>query len=653
MERHSTLRDVTLASNAIGQTSTPDPSDYETVANGLDQLGRPLEAMTWRMFAAYQSQASKAEVQALNERRRSLFRSDSAFPSREVRLCGIDLDPFPLPKIDVPDLAQTPNSLQNPPPDSGSPADGVSIPTFGNIAREVGLDHTYAVASQPVEARFALYQSLGGGVAVLDYDLDGQPDLHLAQGSGDPPTMLGQNTNQLFRNIGGTLIDATEAAGVSDRRYTVGVTSGDWNQDGFPDLVVANIGNKVLLLNNGDGTFQSQVFDVDPEHEVLTSSIAMADVSGDSLPDIYSLHYVKDRAMLDRPPLDDDGNILTVSPSSFTPGIDSLAVNDGTGKMQHQPISVSESDASTGLGVVIADWDGEPGNEIFVGNDIRANQLWRRLESGEWIDIAAISGCALGVGGVETASMGIAVADFDGNGLRDIHITNFYQEPVSLFMNRGGIFQDRCVQYRLHRDSANVLGFGCQAIDINLDGRPDLAVTNGNIEKAPGEPLQQPPQMFINLGGKFQLTDVDDPTTYWRGEYLGRGMAKLDFDQDGKQDLVITHLDSPTALMVNRTPTDHHWLSVQLVGVRSERDAIGTQVDISAGSEQWSNWIVGGDGYLCHNEPKVFFGLGSVSKIDRLVVTWPTGEQQIWTDVPLDQQILVIEQQSEPFILDP
>jgi hypothetical protein len=242
------------------------------------------------------------------------------------------------------------------------------------------------------------------------------------------------------------------------------------------------------------------------------------------------------------------------------------------------------------------------------------------------------------------------VADFDGNGQRDIHITNFYQEPVSLFMNRGGIFQDRCVQYRLHRDSAAVLGFGCQALDYNLDGRPDLAVTNGNIEKAPGEPLEQSPQLFVNLGDQFQLLDVEDSSAYWQGEYLGRGMAKLDFNLDGKQDLLITHLGSPTALMQNQTETDHHWLSVQLVGVESERDAIGAQVDVYAGERSWTNWIVGGDGYLCRNEPVVFFGLADTTSVDRVVVTWPNGQQQTYTEIPTDRRILLIQNDPQAFL---
>ncbi|MCS7467722.1 FG-GAP-like repeat-containing protein [Stieleria sp. ICT_E10.1] len=646
VKRYDTIRDVVSASNAIGKTETPEsvPIDnYATIADGLDQLHRPLEAMTWRIFGAFHRKAPREEIESLNERRAALFRSPDAFASRQERVCGLDLAEYPLPKLEIP------AAIDVSPPQTAPSTDDFPVPAFENIAESVGLNHTYFVASEPQPFRFALYQSLGGGIAVLDYDLDGAVDLYLAQGGADVPTMVGERSNQLYRGVDGKLVDRTQSAAVTDTRYSVGLGSGDWNQDGFADLVVANIGNKVLLINNGDGTFRRQVFDEDPEHQVLTSSVALGDITGDALPDLYALHYVEDPTMVNRPEMNEKGEILTISPASFQPGIDSIAVNDGRGGMLHQRVSDSQGDASTGLGVVIADWDGRPGNDIFVGNDIRANQLWTRSpDEDRWIDVAAVRGCALGIGGVETASMGIAVADFDGNGMRDIHITNFYLEPVSLFMNQGGVFEDRCVQYRLHRDSSDVLGFGCQALDYDLDGRPDLAVTNGNIEKAPGEPLEQSPQFFVNLGRQFRLSPVDDASDYWTGKYLGRGLARLDFNADGRQDMLISHIGSPSALLINRTATSNHWLTFQLVGTESERDAIGAQVEVHQGQRTLTNWIVGGDGYLCHNESTVSFGLGESSDDVKVIVSWPSGTRQVFEKIAVDQRLLLVEGQNKP-----
>lgn len=644
-DRYVTQRDVTLASNEIGATPAPSSESYATVANGLDKLQRPLEASIWRLLEAFHRKAPQAEIEALNQRRAELARSDQAFPSRSDRLCQIDFSKYPLPNIEIPEqaLAALPSSRE---PEIKS----YPVPKFTQVASQVGLNHTYRIATQPQRHRFTLYQSLGGGIAVLDYDLDGWPDLYLAQGHSDPPGLVGTESSALYRNVQANFVEATEPANASEYRYSIGVTAGDWNQDGFDDLVIGNIGNKVMLINNGDGTFRRQEFDEDPEHEILISSLALADVSGDALPDLVALYYVEDKTMVNRPKLDDNGLVLTISPASFRPGTDRILTNDGRGGHRSRKVSESPTAPSTGLGVVIADWDGKPGNEIFVGNDVRPNHLWvHDPANDQWVDTAVISGCAHGHGGMETASMGIAVADFDGNGLRDIHITNFYLEPVSLFMNQGGTFQDRCVQYKLQGESSTVLGFGCQAIDYNNDGRPDLAVTNGNIEEAPDEPLQQSPQFFVNLGTEFQVSDVEDPTGYWQGEYLGRGMARLDFNRDGRQDFLITHLDTPSALMANQTETDNHYLTVELVGVDSERDAISAQVQVHAGEKVWTNWIVGGDGYLCRNEPTVSFGLGEVVDIDQVVVTWPTGQSQSFTGINVDQRILVVEGQSEVF----
>lgn len=659
IDRYVVQRDVTLASNAIGESSSASLESYRTVAEGLDKLNRPLEAMTWRLFAAFQRKASQEEVESLNEQRMKLAVSDQAFPDEAERMCGISREEYPLPELEIPELSSV--TL---PTSSEAIDETFATPVFENVAAKVGVEHSYQIASGPQLYRFALYQSLGGGAAALDYDLDGAIDLYLAQGNGDPPSLVGTLSNLLYRNLAGQFEEMTAVSGTSDKRYSIGVAAGDWNQDGFDDIVVANIGNKVLLLNNGDGTFRRQEFDSDPALDVLTSSVALGDVTGDALPDIVSLHYVEDNTMLNRPELGEDGNVLTVSPASFVPGVDRIAVNDGKGGFVSEKVSNSAQAPSTGLGVVIADWDGQPGNEIFVGNDVRPNHLWSRVSNlpekaevgsvaegneSSWQDVAALTGCAHGSGGVSTASMGIAVADFDGNGKRDIHITNFYQEPVSLFMNRGGSFEDRCVQYRLHRDSSSVLGFGCQAMDYNNDGRPDVAVTNGNIEKAPGEPLQQSPQLFVNLGSKFLLTEVQDASGYWEGAYLGRGMTRLDFNHDGKQDFLITHLDAPSALMMNQTETSNHWLAIQLVGTSSERNAIGAQVDVHVGDQVLSNWIVGGDGYLSRNQPTVNFGLGPTEQVNQIVVTWPSGAKQSYAAPEVDGYLLLVEDDPEVY----
>ena len=638
-DRYVTQRNATLASNAIGDSVSANSDDFETVATNLEKLGRPLEAVTWRLFGAFYRKAPEQELNALNRQRKQLSQADNAFPDQVMRLEKMNVTDFSEPKIES--FAE--RSIDFP---STKPmvAETYPRPKFENIAGQLGIDHTYWVASQPQSFRFALYQSLGGGAAILDYDLDGETDFYLAQGGTEPPEMVASVSNLFFRKIDNQVSEISQWSETQEYFYTVGVTAGDWNQDGFQDLVLANIGNKVFLINNGDGTFRRTEFDSDPSNANLISSVAMGDLSGDSIPDLVSLYYVEDESMLQRPELNEDGNVLTVSPASFQPGIDRLTINDGSGGFQTSKISESNNAASTGLGVVIADWDEKPGNEIFVGNDIRANHMWVRSKSGDqWNEVAALTGCAHGHGGIATASMGIAVADFDRSGTLDIHIANFYQEPVSFYLNRGGSFEDRAIQYKLHQPSLSVLGFGCQAIDYNNDGLADLAVTNGNIEKAPGEPLEQSPQFFVNAGPEFRLLDVEEPSRYWQGKYLGRGMAKLDFNRDGKMDLMITHLDSPTAVLLNRTDAAQNWLQVQLVGVKSERDAIGAKVAVTTDNETQVQWLVGGDGYLCRNDPVLHYGLKDSVSVKSLQVTWPTGTVEDFGVVEVNQRLLLVE----------
>ncbi len=489
-------------------------------------------------------------------------------------------------------------------------------------------------------------------MAVIDYDLDGNPDLYFAQGGADPPDFVGQQSNVLFRNLDGKLADVTQLAAADDHRYSIGVTVGDWNQDGFADIVVANIGANSLLLNNGDGTFTRSTMDDRDDKTILTTSLAMGDLTGDALPDVFELNYIHDSQISKRPIKNERGEVVTsLTPLDFQPGLDRLIVNDGRGQPSFQNMGDAASAARAGLGVVVGDFDHKPGNEIFVGNDVYANQLWLRNDNGEWADVAMLKGCAYGFNGVKTASMGIAAGDFDRNGWLDFHVTNFQDESVSLYLNDGGSFQDRNIQFGLAGPSKSVLGFGTQAIDYDNDGKLDLVVANGHIEKAIGikASFQQPAQLFCNLGARFQQVEVEDDSDYWSKNHLGRGLARLDFNRDGRMDFVVTHLGEESALLVNQTQAENHWLQLSLVGVSSERDAIGAKIQVRFDSSQLSEWVTAGDGFLCRNEVLASFGLGEIDVVDQITIEWPSGRRQTIETIKADQRLLVIENEPEPF----
>ena len=298
----------------------------------------------------------------------------------------------------------------------------------------------------------------------------------------------------------------------------------------------------------------------------------------------------------------------------------------------------------------MTDFDGQGDNEIFVGDDSLPNQLWVRDSEGHgFSDVASLLGCAYGDTGGMTGAMGIAAADFDENGTLDLHVTNYENENSSFFLGKEGAYQDRNVQFGLAVHSKGWVGFGTQAIDYNNDGRLDLVVSNGHIEDSITirGGYEQPAQLFCNLVDRFELADVDDDSRYWDSKHVGRGLARLDFNRDGRVDFAVTHLGERSALVLNQTQTNHHWLQIRLVGTVSERDAIGARVRVRVKSRDLSRWVTAGDGYLGRNEQVIFCGLGPATHVDQLTVFWPSGVEQSFPDVAADRRLLVIEGQPD------
>ena len=648
-DRYVLTRDVMLASNQAGESTRHHPQAIAEVINGLQKLGRGLEVILWQAIDAMSSNVSPAKFAELKRQRALIAKSDDAFASTSAKWGDLDLDSYPLPTW--------PATLTAIPVRTSIESDELVTPQFRNVADEVGLDHAFMVASKPQANLFAIFQSIGGGVAVIDFDLDGLSDLYLAQGGCDGPEFVGTQTNILYRSAGDQLIDVTSPSGSSEFRYTLGVTAGDWNQDGLPDLVLGNLGRNTLMINNGDGTFRAEATDPLDDASALTTSMAIADVTGDALPDIIELNYADDKTITKKPQRNPAGEIVAVMPLDFVPAADRVMINDGEGARRVESLGTGPSSLGTGLGVVIANFDGVVGNEIFVGNDVRQDRLWRftpETSTARWTDSASLSGCAFGAGGAATASMGIAAADFDHSGTLDLYITNFENEPSSFFLNRGATFQDRSTQFKLMLSSIGVVGFGCQAIDYHNDGFCDLAVTNGHIEDtgAPGNEFKQPLQFFENLGNRFQETAVVDESGYCGDKHVGRALATLDFNRDGRTDFVVTHLGERTALVLNQTDTPNHFVDFCLVGTRSERDAVGGVVQIRSGDQRWTQFATAGDGFLCHNEDTLRFGIGANTTIDDVTVTWPSGEIQRFGGVEIDQRYILVEDDPQPFQLD-
>ncbi|MGI9470921.1 MAG: FG-GAP-like repeat-containing protein [Rubripirellula sp.] len=650
-DRWKALRRTLRENNSIAESSPPNAAAMIQLSGSLSKLGRVLEATLWRMLAAHYQKMPPGDVQQLNAELRSLIASGGGLPTESQRLCGLPREMFSIQAIEQP--KGTGESLR-----ATSESAVIVPPHFRNVSDKVGLEHSFQVASVPHEYGFSVYQSIGGAVVALDYDLDGRADLYFAQGGCDAPDFIGTQSNLLYRSVDGELRDVTLPAAADENRYSIGATSGDWNQDGFPDIVLGNLGSNVLLLNNGDGTFARSTLSRDKK-TLMTTSLALADLTGDQIPDLYEVVYLDDPDLAERPVIDPAGTIVkSMNPMDFRAGQDRVLLRDQAGDGNLRVVGEVDGEVATGragLGIVVSDFDGLPGNEVFVANDLYPNQLWA-YQAGErsWSDQAMLRGCAHGFNGGNTASMGVAAGDLTGNGMLDLHVTNFQNENVSLYLNENGTFQDRNVQYGLGLPTAAVLGFGTQAVDYDNDGDLDLMVTNGHIEKASdlNAPFAQPSQLFVNLGSRFQLTNVADESGYWGQPHVGRALARLDFNRDGRMDVAITHLGERSALLINETQSNNHWIQLQLIGVDSERDAIGAKVEVVSGDQRFTEWVNAGDGFLSRNEAVVTFGLGSETDLQEVRIRWPSGKVQVLSSLEPNKRWVVIEGQPVPFAFE-
>lgn len=641
--RWKSYREVLLANNAISTSEQPNVEAMDEIASQLSGIGRNLEAVLWKLLESYHRGLPAEVLNGWNQQREELVSKQDCFPSLETRLCGMKREQYSILAI---------SKIQQQNSDKPTQLDSTLLvsdapPMFTNVADQLGINHRYQLASSPLDSGFAMYHQAGGGVAVLDYDLDGTQDLYFAQGAADAPSFLSQLPNELYRNEETTFIEVSKLAVATQHSYTIGCTAGDWNQDGFPDLITANIGTNFLWINNGDGTFDPLPIPGTQSKQKMPASLAIADLNGDALPDLFEVNYIEDEDIDMRPDRDEMGRVIeAVGPADFKPAVDRVGFNDGSGNLQFQPLHQNPETTFRGLGVVIADFDEDGINEIFVGNDKSPNQLWTlNTQSQDWLDTAMPRGAAFSFDGGGTASMGIAAGDFDLSGSLDLHVTNFQNENACLYLSKKSLFQDRAAQFRLGVPSYEVLGFGSQSLDFNHDGLMDLAVTNGHIDqyvKMSG-PFLQRFQLFKNQSKQFKEIVFDDSSPYALTNHAGRAMAKLDFDNDGREDLIITHINEASALLRNETVSNNHWLQVELVGVHSERDATGAKVTVRVAGQQITQWAISGDGYLCRNHQRLCFGLGGNKKIESLSVDWPSGIQQEVPISAVDQRILVVE----------
>lgn len=659
-ERQKAINESQALAYKIGSGNVADPRLGSEIGRVLNSIGRPIESLAWQeaMYAAISPSAPQLTI--LRQHKSKVLEQLPGGQDDTLIVCGIAPDQFASVENDLVMLRARASKSGN-----DDPSDAIAInlppspPVFVDIAKSVGIEMRHFNAVNPIDKEFRLFEALGSGVAVMDFDRDGNVDLYLGQAGSDPPLGVSKHSNQLMRGAGDRFVDVSFASGGQDFGYTHGVSAGDWNQDGFCDLVIGNVGVNRLLINQGDGTFRSASpesgeLSIEFDQPTVTTSLAIADVTGDSLPDLFEVNYVDDPRVFDPIQYDANGKPLVLpGPKHFNAAAARLFATSADGRLVPQVIGPPETVASTGLGLLITDFDGDGQNEIFVANDQNPNHLWK-LQPPEsdtkWVDVAVVLGCAFGTGGKPLACMGIAVADFDHNGRLDLHVTNFNGECSNLYLqNDSGLFVDRAIAYQMDKPTVAMVGFGTQAFDYDNNASIDLVIGNGHIEdfQAKGKPFRMPTQILANLGNQFAPMDVLGDSEYWSAKHLGRGVAMLDWNHDGRIDIAATDLVDNFVLLENRTESEGHYLQIELVGIDSERDAIGATVTVACGERKFVAAVQTGDGYLCRNETLLHYGLGDSRSIDQVTVHWPSGATSDLKGIAVDQRILLIENQQE------
>jgi tetratricopeptide (TPR) repeat protein len=620
-------------------------------------LGRELEALGWYEAALRVAPDHAAALARAIELRASV-RSDAPQTADAANpAIHFDLSSFPLPPSPRPG-GTTKAQANADVDDSAAPSVDGSHVEFADRAADLGIDFTYFSSPEPATPGARMFEFGGGGVGIVDFDRDGWPDLYFTQGCQWPPKEgAREHVDKLFRNEGnGSFTEVGEWAGVGDERFGQGIAAGDFNADGFTDLYVANIGQNRLYRNNGDGTFADVTAEARVAGDAWTTSCLMADLNGDGLPDLYDVTYAQAHDVFDRM-CGFRGEPGICPPTVFDAQQDRLWLNLGDGRFEAQSAKAGiEAPAGYGLGVVAADFSGTGKWNLIVANDQTANFYFvNQTETAggapRFVERGMRSGLALDRNALALACMGVAAGDANGDGLLDLYVTNFYSEPNTLYQQKkSGGFDDVSRAAGLAAPSIPMLGFGTQFLDADLDGRLDLAIANGHIFDHSGDdiPYAMRPQLMYNLGnGKFRELAAETLGKFFGELRLGRGLARLDWNRDGLDDFCVSHLESPVALVSNRTATTNRYISVALAGVASNREALGAIATFKAGNLTQVRHLSAGDGYQASNERRLAVGLGSADVVDEIRVRWPGGGEQVWRDLPANREWLLIEGRAE------
>jgi enediyne biosynthesis protein E4 len=539
---------------------------------------------------------------------------------------------------------------------------------FTDRAKDAGIDFVHF---NGMSGAYYYPEMIGSGVALFDYDNDGDLDIFFVQGA-----MLGPNKevgqalfrpqlplrgrlyrNDSIRHPDGSctlkFTDVTEESGIDARGYGMGVAAADFNNDGWVDLYITNYGHNQMWRNNGDGTFTDVTNESGTDVPGWSSSAAFVDYDRDGWLDLFVCNYVDFRFSNQRKCLSAGGSEDYCGPLSFDPLPNRLFRNRRDGTFEDVTTRSKIGNEFHGaLGVVCADFNGDGWIDIYVANDLRPNLLWINQQDGTFKNEALISGCALNQDGYPQSSMGLDAGDILARGFEDLVVTNLSGEYADLYLNNGkGWFDDMSYASGLASATRRFTGFGVGLLDYNNDGLLDLLIVNGAIKSIEDEasrgnsfPYAQSNLLLRNTG-KGHFEDVSDRAgATFSVRNVGRGLALGDIDNDGDIDAVIVNNSGPARLLINNVGHRNPWIGFRMVGEKSRRDMLGTRVAVFRRNAPTLWRRVHTDGSYCSsNDPRVLFGLGDSSEVTKIQAHWTDGRVEEWTGLPVGRYTTLYE----------
>lgn len=527
-----------------------------------------------------------------------------------------------------------------------------------DVGGERGLDR---VLRSGGAEKLLILENVGTGCALLDADGDGRLDIFLANAGtiAGGKTLPGPGSAFYRQTAAGTFEDRTQVSGLSFRGWGTGVAAGDVDNDGDPDLFLACYGRNRMYINGGDGTFEEASESMGLRERDFSTSAVFLDYDADGFLDLYVVNYVRldlTAPVNDGEPCLQRGIATACGPSFYEPEPDRL-YRSARGRQFRDVTAAAGMSAQPGgygLGVAPADFDGDGWTDLYVANDSTANYLWRNLGNGTFEEVALMVGTALSETGQGQAGMGVDAGDADGDGHPDLFVTNYAEEYFAYYRNLGGgYFEDASHRAGLARETYMSLGWGTRWADFDNDGDLDLLVANGHVyPQAPrlnsATAYLQPCLLYRNDGtGRFTEVGAKAGKDV-REPRAHRSLAVGDLDGDGDLDALLSVQDGRAVLLENRVRSSASWLRLRLRGTRSNREGIGARVELSAGGKRQTREVTRGGGYLGSHDARLHFGLGSAKRVEELIVRWPSRLRERFSIDGINREVEIVEGKGSP-----